>query len=339
MLRKLIARIKESRSQRQAARAVARAREEEVLAAVEHVVDEVNPKLRAIGSYRKKLKQAVERALDYCAEVVASIPGPVEVNRTAWSKDPMVRAFFSGIEDMRDVLSSNREVRDFFDGPGASGQQHCYALLNMQRSERTVTGVEGSGDIIKRDVLQTSVSFRDHRVVKPGPSESQLRQELETRAFEVLVAYVLERITMLIACRESLKEKQLLLDMQLRHAQVKKASLSPLLEGGGNKAADIEALQQRQQHMTQELEQAGAKLTTLDDYIDRISEVLGNPERHFRVNRISMRLSQMNIKRDEKSAGSGHDLEFTEALLGEQLQRILLIIKFPRDELLERERR
>ena len=52
MLRKLIARIKESRSQRQAARAVARAREEEVLAAVEHVVDEVNPKLRAIGSCR-----------------------------------------------------------------------------------------------------------------------------------------------------------------------------------------------------------------------------------------------------------------------------------------------
>jgi hypothetical protein len=239
---------------------------------------------------------------------------------------------------MCDVLSSNREVRDFLDGSDATEQQHCYALLSMQRSERTVTGVEGSGDIIKRDVLQTSVSFRDHRVVKPGASESQLRQELEARAFEVLVAYVLERITMLIARRQSLKEKQLLLDMQLRHAQVKKASLSPLLESGGNKAADIEALQQHQQHMTQELEQAGAKLTTLDDYIDRISEVLGNPEGHFRVNRIRMRLSQMNIKRDEKSSGSGHDLELTEALLGDQLQRILLIIKFPRDELLERER-
>jgi hypothetical protein len=335
---KLIARTREILSQRRAARAVARAREAEILAAIEHVVDEVNPKLRAISSYRKQLKQPVERALAYSAEIVTSIPGPVEVNRTAWSKDPMVRAFFTGIEDMCDVLSSNREVRDFLDGSDATEQQHCYALLSMQRSERTVTGVEGSGDIIKRDVLQTSVSFRDHRVVKPGASESQLRQELEARAFEVLVAYVLERITMLIARRQSLKEKQLLLDMQLRHAQVKKASLSPLLESGGNKAADIEALQQHQQHMTQELEQAGAKLTTLDDYIDRISEVLGNPEGHFRVNRIRMRLSQMNIKRDEKSSGSGHDLELTEALLGDQLQRILLIIKFPRDELLERER-
>lgn len=338
MLRNLVTRIKETRSQRRAARDVARARDEEVLAAIEHVVDEINPKLRAIGSYRKRLKLPVERALAYSAEIVAGIPGPVEVNKTAWSCDPMVRAFFTGIEDMRDVLSSNREVRDFFDGSSATGRQHCYALLNMQRSERTVTGVESSGDIIKRDVLQTSVSFKDHRVVKPGPSESQLRQELETRAFEVLVAYVLERITLLIAHRHSLKEQQLLLDMQLRHAQVKKASLSPLLVDRKNEVTDVDALQQRQQKMTQDLEQAGAKLTTLDDYIDRISEVLGNPERHFRVNRIRMRLSQMNIKRDDKSTAPGHELELTEAILGEQVRRILLIIKFPRDELLVRER-
>ena len=66
--------------------------------------------------------------------------------------------------------------------------------------------------------------------------------------------------------------------------------------------------------------------------------MLGNPARYFKVNHIGMRLSQMNIKRDEKSAGSGHDLELTEVLLGEQIRRILLIIKFPRDELLARKR-
>jgi len=336
MFRNLIARIRESRSQRRAARAVARAREEEVLVAIEHVVDEINPKLRAVSSYRKKLRQAVERALAYSAEIAASVPGPVEVNRTAWGSDPMVRAFFTGVEDMRHVLSRNNEVHDFFAGSDASGQQYCYALLNMQRSERTVLGVESRGDIIKRDVMQTSVSFKDRRVVKPGPSESQLRQDLEKRAFEVLVAYVLERITSLIIDRHSLKEKRLLLDMQLRLAKVKKAGLSPLLEDREAGVDDIEALEQRQQHMAQESEQASTKLTTLDDYIDRITEVLGNPARHFRVDHIRMRLSQMNIRLDEKSAGSGHDLELTEALLGEKLKRILLIIRFPRDEVLAR---
>jgi hypothetical protein len=338
MLRTLIARIREGLNQRRTARAVARAREEEILLAIEHVVDAINPKLRAVSRYRKKLRQPVERALAYSTEIVAAVPGPVDVNRALWSRDPMLRAFFSGVEDMRQVLSRNREIHDFFAGDDASGQQHCYALLNMQCSERTVMGVERSGDIIKRDVLQTSVSFKDRRVVKPGPSESQLRQELEKRAFEVLVAYVLECITRLITDRHSLREQQLLLDMQLRLAQAKKAGLSPLLEEKENEAEDIEALQQRQQHMRQASEQAGARLMTLDDYIDRISEVLGNPERHFRVRHICMRLNQMNIKLDEKAAESGNELELAEALLGEQLKRILLIIKFPRNELLARKR-
>ena len=282
MSEKLLDQVRKRVRWRRITRAGAHAREAEIVAAIEQVVDEINPKLRAIGSYRKRLRQPVERALAYCEEIAASVPGPIEVNRTAWSNDPLVRAFFTGIGHMREVLDSNPETHDYFRSHHAGGQQHCYALLSMLRSERTVTGVESSGDIVKRDVLQTSVSFSDHRVVKPGPSETRLRQDLEQRAFEVLVSYVLERITRLIARKHSIKEQQLLLDMQLRHAQAKKASLSSLLEDRDREAEKVAALQQRQQHMNQE--QAGdasAKLTTLDDYFDRISDVLGNPERYF----------------------------------------------------------
>ena len=336
MLRELIARIKHSLAQRQAARVAVRAREAEVLQAIEHVVDEINPKLRAVSNYRKKLRQAVERALAHSTEIAASLPGPIEVNKSLWSSDPMLRAFFTGIEDMRQVLSDNREVHDYFAADG-SGQSHCYALLNMERSERTVLGVEGSGNIIKRDVLQTSVSFKDRQVVEPDASESHLREDLEQRAFEVLVEYVLEHITGLIADRHSLNEQKLLLDMQLRLKQVKQASLSPLLEGG-HKAGGLEALQQQQQHTRQAFEQAGARLTTLDDYIDRITEVLGHPEQYFRVNPVSMCLSPMNIKHDGKTTTPGNELTLSEYLLGEEIRRILLIIRFSRDELVAKER-
>ena len=96
MLRELIDRIKHSLAQRQARKAAARAREAEIQLAIEHVVDEINPKLRAVSNYRKKLRQAVERALAHSTEIVASIPGPIEVNRSLWSSDPMLRAFFTG---------------------------------------------------------------------------------------------------------------------------------------------------------------------------------------------------------------------------------------------------
>lgn len=52
--------------------------------------------------------------------------------------------------NLRQVLSRNDEVHDYF-AADKSAQQPCYALLNMQCSERTVLGVEGGGDIIKRD--------------------------------------------------------------------------------------------------------------------------------------------------------------------------------------------
>jgi hypothetical protein len=98
------------------------------------------------------------------------------------------------------------------------------------------------------------------------------------------------------------------------------------------------ALQQQQQCTTQALDRASARLTTLDDSIDRITEVLAYPEKYFRVNPVSMHLGPMNIKHDEKSPAPGNDLPLSEYLLGEEIRRILLIIRFPGDELVARER-
>ena len=85
-------------------------------------------------------------------------------------------------------------------------------------------------------------------------------------------------------------------------------------------------------------EQVRAGLMTLDDYIDRISEVLGDPQTHLRVGRVRMRLNKMNIRLDgAASAEAGHELDLTEVSLGESLRRILLITRFPRIELLPRQ--
>jgi hypothetical protein len=187
-------------------------------------------------------------------------------------------------------------------------------------------------------VRQTSVSFTDHRVVRPASSQTALRKELQERAFEVLVSYALERITELVSSRSSLQEQRQLLDMQLRLAHVRRESLTPLLEGKGGEAIDIEALRTQQQQTGEALQQVRASLTTLDDYIDRISEVLGDPQAHLRVGHLSMCLNKMNIKLEgAASAEAGHDLELTEVSLGENLKRILLITRFPRDELLPKQ--
>jgi len=335
IFQKFVSRVRQGLARRKAAKADARARDNELRVAIEHVVDAINPKLRAVSGYRKKLKPAVARSLAFSAGLVEQLPAAVEVNGKAWSKDPTVRAFFSGVGDLQRVYSRSDEVHEYFERH-ADGES-CYALLSMLRKERSVLGMEMHGDVMRRDVRQTSVSFTDHRVVKPVSSQAALRKELEQRAFEALVTYALECITQRVSSRNSLQEQRQLLDMQLRLAHAKSASLTPLLEGKGGEVIDIEALRKRREQTEEELEQLRTGLTTLDDYIERISEVLGDPQAHLRVGRVSMRLNKMNIKLEgAASAEDGHQLELTEVSLGENLRRILMITRFPRNELLAR---
>lgn len=320
-------------ARRHVARVQARAREKALRLAIEHVVDQINPKLRAVNGYHKKLRPAVERSLDYCASLVAQFPVPVEVNAKAWRTDPTLRAVFAAAGDMQRIYSDSQEVQDYFDRHGTLDS--CYALLSMLCHERTVLGIEMDGEVMKRDVRQKAVSFTDHRVVRPAFSQPALRKELEDRAFEVLVSYALERITELVSSQSSLQEQRQLLDMQLKLAHVKSASLTPLLAAEAGEAIDIEALRNQYQQTGEALEQLRTSLMTLEDYIERIAEVLGDPQAHLRVDRVSMRLSKMNIRLDAAaSAESGDELELTEVSLGENLKRVLLITRFPRDALL-----
>jgi len=319
----LISDVRDRYRQHKADKAAAHTRDRELRNAIEHVVDEINPRIRGLNTYRKKLRPCVERALDYCSELVIHVPESIEVSSKTWGKEPTVKALFSGAEDLRRVFSRSPEVRDFFDLHTSAGC--CYALLSMERRERTVLGMEMRGDVIKRDVKQTAVSFTDHRVVKPSLSEAELKINLEQRAFDTLISCALVKITELVAARHLLEEQQQLREMQLKITALKNRTLGSLVE--------VEALRAQEDRTGQSPEQASARLTTLEDYIDRISDVLGNPQSHLRLSHISMRLSNLNIKLNEQSTDTGHVLKLNEVFLGELQKRILMIVRFPRDDL------
>ena len=336
MFQEFLSDIRQRLARHKAKKAEARAREKDLLSAIDHVVDVINPRLRAVSGYRKKLKPAVARSLAYCASLVEDMPDAIEVNGKTWSANPTVRAFFSSAGDLQRVYSHSREVREYFDKNAV--QECCYALLSTLCTQRTVLGMEMQGDVMRRDVPQTSVSFSDHRVVKPASSEAALRKELENRAFEVLVSYVLECLTELVSSRNTLQEQRQMLDMQLKLAHVRSAGLAPLLEGEGREAIDIEALRKQYQQTGMALDKARAGLTTLEDYIDRITEVLAEPQAHLKVERNSMCLNKMNIRLEGAAAAeAGHEVQFTEVSLGDNLKRVLLITRFSREELLPKQ--
>ncbi|HFD79144.1 MAG TPA: hypothetical protein ENK05_01965 [Gammaproteobacteria bacterium] len=269
------------------------------------------------------------RALAWCAELVSALPPSAELDSRSWRSDPLLRAFFSSVDDLREVLGASREVRDFF-ASHPSPAQRCHAMLSAVRSERTVLGSELQGDVMRRDVKQRSVSFGDRRLVRPAASDEELHRELEDRAFEVLVGYVLERIAALLASRHSLEERRSLLEAERRLARTRKAGLASLF--GEQEEAEGEGLEAHYRRTSEALEQARARLDTLDDYIDRISEVLGEPQHYLQVHTLSLRLNVMNIV-VEANDPSGHDLRLTEVSLADERRRVIVPVCFGAQEL------
>ena len=135
---KLISRIQEQLRERRAVKAIAEAKEQRLLAAIEQVVDQIEPRIRGISGYRRKMRPAVQRTLEFATEICDRIPGPIEVSRKTWSSDPMVKAFFAGTEDLRRVFSNSDDIREVFTSHPASEQMQCYAVLSMERREKTV---------------------------------------------------------------------------------------------------------------------------------------------------------------------------------------------------------
>ena len=64
--------------------------------------------------------------------------------------------------------------------------------------------------------------------------------------------------------------------------------------------------------------------------------MFAHPEKHVKVDSVSMRLSKMNIKLDNQPSEKGQVLDLVEVSLG-NLQRVIVITLFPRAELLAKQ--
>ena len=62
--------------------------------AIEQVVDGVDPRLRAVLNYARKLEPAVERTIVYFIDCGQWLAVPVEFSVRRWVSDPLVRTLF-----------------------------------------------------------------------------------------------------------------------------------------------------------------------------------------------------------------------------------------------------
>lgn len=179
------------------------AREAYVIHVVEQVVDSIDPRMRGIARYAWKIRPAVVRMLDYAGEACSVVPGPIEFSRHAWSNDPCVRALFATATELQAAFSRTPDIAEYFKSPVPT---HAYAVLGMQKTEKTTFGAEMYGEIIRRDVPQISVSFGDHRISDPAPDEQELRARIRERALNELIAQALFKVGELSNERDGIRK-------------------------------------------------------------------------------------------------------------------------------------
>ena len=267
----------------------------ELLPAIERAISGVEPLLKETRRYPSAYRKPVKTALEYAHDLALSLPGPVAVNLDSYAKDSYVHAIFPSMDFVTNAFRASRAIQDYLHQNPSTDE--AYALMGMRRFEKTMMGMELSGQVIQRDVPQNVVYFTSHTIVDPAPSEHAARERVYMGFFNNLVGKVAKRV----ASRKQERQSQLQeLDFLKARLRASNPGTRPALE------KELSKLLGSLQENTRSLD--------LHRYLDDFEAVLLNPEQHLHLNQIPMVLDSMGIRRDGEGSMSGEQIVFNDLI-------------------------
>jgi len=267
----------------------------ELLSAIERAVSGVEPLLKQTHKYPEAYRKPVITALEYARSLAHGVPGPVAVNLDSYANDAYVHAIFPSMDFVSEAFRASRAIQDYLqENPSID---EAYALMGMRRFEKTMMGMELSGQVIQRDVPQNAVYFTSHTIVDPAPSEQQARDRVAWGFFNNLVGKVAKRV--------ALRKQEM--QSQLQEMDLLKARLH---------AANAETRPALEKELSRMLASIQTTTRSLDlhNYLDDFEAVLLNPEQHLRLNKSPMILDNMGIKRESDGTAQGEPIIFNDLI-------------------------
>lgn len=263
--------------------------------AIERAVSGVEPLLKQTNGYPENFRKPVATALEYAHSLAVSIPGPVLVDRESYSKDAFVHVLFPDIDSITEAICSSLALQDYLrDFPTAN---EVYALMGMRRFEKSMVGMELSGQTIQRDVAQKVVYFTSHTLENPASSEQQVRERAATSFFDSLVNNVKTKVAERKRGMQALQLEKEMLMARLRTAN----------------APDRPALKDELDKTISSMQSTIGSLE-LSHYTEVFESVLLNPEQHLRLNQTPVILDSMGIERTDGDANQANEFTFIELI-------------------------
>jgi len=263
-------------------------------AAIERAVDGTDARLRLLPGYRKHLRAPVIHAIDHVIPLVNNLPAPVPAGPKEFAADPRLGALYAGPADLLDHFSRDHSLAAYLSTPEGQGADRVTALVLARRSERTILGIDLSGETLRRDVPQVTVSFGDQNVVDPRDSEAEARRQLKRRAFDHLLTLALARIGEVRVERADLMRQRDLLRSKL--AAFKRGGWSFTPPEG--KQQDPAALAKDLDGITDQLAALGRDDQVLQAHLELVADLLQDAEHQLWAEDLTLYIDPMNIERD-----------------------------------------
>ena len=207
----------------------------------------------------------------------------------------------------------------------------------MQRDEKKGFGLDLVGDIVRRDVPQTTVSFSDHQVLSPSATDEEARKGLKDCIYNGLVTNALEQMATLNASKKAFESRKRTLSAKLRKLKAQQRGLVKSSLSTHDLVREIENIEKKLAENERNFKDTRVKLVTPKDYLALVKKTLGHPERFIRLKNISMSLNRMGVKVREGSKQSASRIDLAEVKIGDTTKRVVVLARFPRNEILPKE--
>lgn len=307
--------------------------DELVVSATDRVVEGTDKRLQGISSYRRQLREPVEKALAHVIKLIDSLPEPVEISRRTFSSDPRIRAFFVSFNHLQEKVGAAKSVEAYLKQTPIGDHRRIYGLLSIQWIEKNRLGTVLQGDQIQREVQQVSVNFLNHNLLGPSVSLEETVLNLKKRAFDFMIEITLERIIAARTRYTELEQQQLLLKSKLKTMKAGNWGLEEMLRPEMSGEKNFNTLEAEIESVEKELSKMGASHNVLDRNLQIIKDTLGSPEELLATRAIRLELDSMNIKADTSTSSKVHELVLIEAVSCIGATRILMPGWFPVEEL------
>lgn len=301
---------------------------------IEKAVSLVDPRLKLVPSYNKRLQPAVEHCLHFLQQTVHSLPSPVHLSAANWSSCAQSRAFFTASADITRVLGASNNVRTFFNK--YQKVEQVWVILDMMLTEQQVKDLSLQEKTTRTDLTQTVISFSDHKMRICGQNLSEVHRLFGAQGYEYLVAQTLSDIGEERSDRRMLEEERSILRARLRLLQQQGPGLGSVFSMAPDKAEEREKAETLLLQNERQIEALGSVQDILEERLVRLHDVLLHPERYMRFENVVKYVDSMNVLVDSNAQGAS-DVSFSTADLSgtPTIKRVFVLANFSRSELPE----